>query len=66
MLSIFELIHAAPAFLMLYGGFTLIIGHKYALAAVLIIATFTLICTTVAPKMIDEENVKNLKERREA
>ena len=66
MLSIFEVLHACPVFLAAYCGFRLMFGHMYALAISLVIATVVIVCTTLAPDMIDKENAKNLKERREA
>ena len=66
MLSLFEVLHACPVFIAAYFGFRLMFGHMYALAITMVITTVVMVCTTLAPDMIDKENEKNLKDRREA
>ena len=52
MLTIYEIMHAVPAFLFAYGGFRAVFNHEIGLIATLVVATVVLLGTWIFPPIV--------------
>ncbi len=54
MLTIYEVLHAVPAFLFAYGGFRAVFNHEIGLIATLVVAAVVLLGTWIFPPIVDK------------
>ena len=64
MLSIYEVLHTAPAFFFVYAGLYRLFSNQVALTTILVAIAFLIVATIVSPRRIANEYTKNLSERR--
>mgnify|MGYP001003449143 CR=1 FL=1 len=63
MLSWFEVLHAIPAFLFVYGGVRVIFNHDVAIWTCLSIATVVFIGTYISPKILKSQQDDTMQAR---
>jgi len=55
MLTIYEMAHAVPAFLMTYGGLRAMFNHDVGIYATVVVASIVLLGTWISPPMVDDQ-----------